>query len=84
MKDQLFKELIVLGVWVGIISVFNWVLLLSLHDLSYYYTWQGLKLVSIVIGAEVLLTFRPAIKQLEKIEKLWTNEMEVENWKRGA
>ncbi len=83
MREKLFKELVVLGVMIGGLAIFNWVLLLSLHDFSYYYTWEGVKLASIVIGAEGLITCPLGIRQIEKIDKLWTDIMEVENWKKG-
>jgi len=38
-----------------VISITNNVVLLNIHDFSYYYTAEGLKLAAIVTGIEALL-----------------------------
>lgn len=49
------KGLIIYAVVLVVISAVNNIVLLNIHDFSYYYTTEGLKLAAIVSGIEALV-----------------------------
>lgn len=79
MKKNLIGELFVAGAISGIVALLNWTILLNLHDFAYYYTVDGLKIVSIVAMSEALIFWRPAAKFFDRIIEMWE---EVEKEKR--
>lgn len=69
MKNLVMNAIAFVGVLLVIESI-NSAVLLSMHDSTFYFTWEGIKQVMVLVVVEGAVLLYPAYKWVTKIENM--------------